>query len=71
MLLSLLVLITLTLDLSRSTFFIGYSLVSSELFTANSVILDSKFSLFFLCDYEFAQMLFIGSVELYCFTRLV
>ena len=69
--LSLLILITLTLDLSRSTFFIGHSLVFPELITANSVILDSKLSLLFPCDYEFAQIFLIGSVELDCFTWLV
>ena len=40
MLLSLLVLITLTLDLSRSVFFIAYSLAFSELVTSNSLSSD-------------------------------
>ena len=62
MLLSLLVLITLASDLSCLTFFIGYSSVFSELFNSDYLSLGSTFSLFFLCDYEFPQLFFVGSV---------
>ena len=43
------------------TFLIGHSLVPSELFISNSLSLDSKFSLLLICDYEFEQLLFIGT----------